>query len=181
MQLRRTLPPLLVLGMLLLGCGDPVDGPGAQASVTDRRTDTGATPTLIDRPTSSPANPGQPDGRPRPPLRLLTAVLRDAGAHSVGQVEPPHGAESRILSGRFDGTLFVATAGRAGAGHLERLREVGSSERSGIVVRLMRNEDGRYTALRCDGVAWLFGIPDGAGQGSVPFLENLANAVADVC
>lgn len=124
----------------------------------------------------------EPTDRPRrPPLRVVVAALRDAGASSVGQAEPSHGSEFQILSGVFERTLIVAAAGRVGSGLFSGLREVGRRERDGIVVRLMRSDTGLHTGFRRNGVVWLFGVLDEAARQPVRLLVNLASAVAGAC
>ncbi len=191
MEARRSITSVLTLGLLLIGCGDdptvgldaPETGP-LQASTSAAASDSGGTSPSTAPPVTKPAKPEPSEATPRPPLPVLIATLRRAGAQSVGQAEPPHGSAYRIFSGRFDGSLFLATAGRTDlpSSSFDQLREVSSSQQNGITVWVMSNEDGRYTTLACRGVRWLFGSAGGtARRVTVALLLDVANAMADAC
>lgn len=190
MQRRLSIASVAALGLLVVGCGSgPPDRPDARETSPTLSSPTATQIHPSDNSTSTrprPSRPSKPEptsSKPRPPLSVLIATLRQAGATSVGQAEPPHGSEFRIFSAELDGTPFITTAARAGlpSWSVMQLHEISGSEQNGIIVRVMRNEDGRYTTLSCRGVRWLFGGLDATAPGAVPLLIDVANAVADGC
>lgn len=184
MHARALSAGVLSLSLFLLGCADDraaTSGLGApSATVTPTASNHGESdatpPPVVDE--TPDATSGKPSLK-APPLRFLIRTLRGAGLQSVGQAEPPHGSRFRILSGRFAGAEVFVSAGRVGSGLVGERTEVRRSKHNGVMVKVVRDADGRYVTLRCSEVVWL--LFDSADSRPVSALTDLAEAIIEAC
>lgn len=182
MRAERSFAVVVAFGFLLVSCAsnpgvtsDPDSATAEVAPVSEQPVPEGP------RASDDASTPAEESVRTPEPLQLkvLAGLLRKAGVQSVALAEPPHGSPFRILYGQLAGATIFATAGRDHSALIGERTEVSRTERDGLRVRVLADEDGRYVSFRDQGVAWLLSDKeDKTPPDRMCVLIGLAGAIA---